>query len=292
MKSLVVQKIASCERGCRFYKLVLHATQKAIPIKDSVNVKERCHLSCHKAYRNPFEILACNFGCSFGDTARHLCNSAGKEIPQITYSVLIEESDVLIHPGEPELDDSLTDPGLRKQFEKTLEALFDTKSKIPEIHFRNLPIKNDKPPATEYSHVNLKCPKFYGFDSKFEFRNGKIIIGDLYLFVGVFVFVIICFLLGHHIEARSMAKQLAEAKAAKKEDFEDREPLLKSDVEDHYNFMTENDSVPPAYSCQTSHPILESVDSGPDTRFDGTTLVFHDDNGTKSHPCDDNTLKI
>lgn len=154
-----------------------------------------------------------------------------------------------------------------------------------------MPIKNEKP-KTGYVHVNFKCPKFYGFDSKFEFRNGKIIIGDLYLFVGVFVFVVICFLLGHHIEARSMTKQVAETRISKKDEFDDREPLLKADLDDHCDLIIQKDT-PPEYTYPQKGEGFDSLGVKPESKFEeDVTLVFHDDHGSKESSTDNNALKI
>lgn len=55
--------------------------------------------ACSESYGNPDEVTACHFGCSSVSSTKMLCDSAEYQLPQITYSVLIEESDVLIHPG-------------------------------------------------------------------------------------------------------------------------------------------------------------------------------------------------
>lgn len=57
-------------------------------------------LACKESYNNPNEISACNFGCSSVKSTKNLCDATEYQLPQITYSVLIEESDVLIHPGK------------------------------------------------------------------------------------------------------------------------------------------------------------------------------------------------
>lgn len=170
--------------------------------------------------------------------------------------------------------------------------MLDTKPKLPEIHFRNLPIINEKPPQ-EHSHVNFKCPKFYGFDPKLEFRNGKIIIGDLYLFVGVFVFVVLCFLIGHHVETRNMTKQLMENRVMKtKDDYMDSEPLLKINIVDkEFEDKEEEDSVENVQNndFEPNSNMSENIDS----KFEGITLLFHDDdqfkNNNRNH---DNTVNM
>lgn len=150
-----------------------------------------------------------------------------------------------------------------------LEALFETKAKLPEIHFKNLPVKPSKQSIPDYSQFNFKCPKFYGLDSKFEFRNGKVIIGDLYLFVGVFVFVVVCFLLGHHIETKNLEKRYAAKKALDTEYLEDEDglqPLIDSEaegLEDQWDVKSEKSFSAIQCSC-------------PQHTFQGVTINMQD----------------
>ncbi|EEB14960.1 hypothetical protein Phum_PHUM336640 [Pediculus humanus corporis] len=283
-----LQKIEACQRGCRFYLLILHTSHEKNTVKNFTNAKYGCHL-CN--YNNPAEISPCNFGCAALETARTLCTSGDKPLAQVSYSLVIEESDVLIHPDP---DDVLTDPGLRKQFEKTLEALLDAKQKLPEIHFRNLPIKN-KEAITEYSHIHFKCPRFYGLDSKFEFRNGKVVVGDIYLFGGVFLFVLVCFLLGHYFESKAFVKSnpdnsTGDLNKSKIDRYDETEPFLKVDIDDQIDLLIEKHLQPGYYyrSKFNRQPYPPPPPPPPPpphkSNFNDVNLGYHDNGKYKSPP--------
>ncbi|KAF6198200.1 hypothetical protein GE061_007947 [Apolygus lucorum] len=124
----------SCARGCRFFTLATLIGDKQVEGKSIKS--QACKAMCQESYGDMgFDATSCKTGC---ESSVFPMNFQVPVIAEFSWSWFIDDSKHVQSGDIPELDDVLTDPGLRSQISR-LETL-----RIPEMRLHTMPVMQEK----------------------------------------------------------------------------------------------------------------------------------------------------
>ncbi|XP_023714839.1 transmembrane protein 59 isoform X2 [Cryptotermes secundus] len=156
-----------CRQGCRFFTLIHLIDDKEN--SDLNSTKDACQASCMEAYSHTKDRYGCNLGCA--SMAKQ--KKVDSLVAQISWSLYVEDGNsvLMLQPGDFEPDDVLTDPGLKRQLERSWGfgngdsngKVDQSTGRLPKTHVKTMPPEEYALGAVRDQHF-LETARSFGGD--------------------------------------------------------------------------------------------------------------------------------